>query len=542
MKKELAAKVAAPGFTPSVRQLADLLDLLSSDDDALVKDAERAILRIEKQYADRVARHTVEHARKATRPLRGRLTHLAGRLAQEGRDPEGVAAEWLLEAVTDDDPKTRRAAARGLGKLPPTKAIEDRLAKAFDQASSEDDRRVLALALGKTGSDAADERLSRGEYGRASLIASRERARRTTASIVPSASVQTPLRVWFHGRSGLEGIVEEELGRAVGKGRFVSPGVVEASLSGPLARALSVRTATHIGFPLTKAERTDDLAADIARAVCSDEALAIFRAFTSHDKKGEHAPIRFRLTFTRGGHRRSVVWRTAELVKQRGNDLVNDPTESTWEVVVDEVGGKVALELVPRMHDARFAYRQDLVAASSHPTIAAALARVAARRKDDVVWDPFVGAGAELVERALLGPYARLVGTDVDPRAIAAARANLDRAGVANATLEARDSTTYAPEGVTCIITNPPMGRRVHRGTHGELLERFVAHAADVLPPGGSLVWLVPEPRAVHARAATAGLWLERSISVDMGGFSAELEIWLKSAPRAQPATPKRQK
>ena len=44
------------------------------------------------------------------------------------------------------------------------------------------------------------------------------------------------------------------------------------------------------------------------------------------------------------------------------------------------------------------------------------------------------------------------------------------------------------------IVTNPPMGRRVQRGTHGELLERFVDHAARVLVPGGVLVWAAPDP------------------------------------------------
>src|SRR5947207_4079330 len=51
------------------------------------------------------------------------------------------------------------------------------------------------------------------------------------------------------------------------------------------------------------------------------------------------------------------------------------------------------------------------VAAASHPTIAAALARVAGTAPDEVVWDPFCGSGAELVERGRLGS-ARLLGTE----------------------------------------------------------------------------------------------------------------------------------
>jgi tRNA G10 N-methylase Trm11 len=201
------------------------------------------------------------------------------------------------------------------------------------------------------------------------------------------------------------------------------------------------------------------------------------------------------------------------------------------------------MELVPRAYeDERFRYRRDLVAASSHPSIAAALVRAAPRRNEDVVWDPFAGAGAELVERAQIGPYARLVGTDVDPRAVAAARANLGRAGIARATVEEMDACTHDPGGVTAIITNPPMGRRVERGAHADLLERFVSHAARILVPGGALVWMVPEPRRIRERAEAAGLRLDRATAVDMGGFSAELSIYVKPAHgrRRPEARPKR--
>jgi tRNA G10 N-methylase Trm11 len=191
----------------------------------------------------------------------------------------------------------------------------------------------------------------------------------------------------------------------------------------------------------------------------------------------------------------------------------------------------VSIELVPRgFVDERFSYRGATVAASSHPTIAAALARLVPPRPDDVVWDPFVGAGAELVERARLGPYQALIGTDLERAAIDAARANLTAAGIADATLVVADATTYAPKGVTLIVTNPPMGRRVQRGAHGELLERFVDHAARILVPGGALVWAAPDPQKLHARAESAGLVLEHAFTVDMGGFPAEMSVHRKRA------------
>src|SRR5262249_11449879 len=130
-----------------------------------------------------------------------------------------------------------------------------------------------------------------------------------------------------------------------------------------------------------------------------------------------------------------------------------------------------------------------------------------------------------------LGPYERLVGTDVDPRAIAAARKNLERAGIERVTIEQGDACESSPEGVTVILTNPPMGRRVERGRHADLLDRFVTHAARVLVPGGALVWLVPEPERIRARAKAEGLHLDRAFTVDMGGFSAELSVYVKREP-----------
>src|SRR6185312_7735419 len=151
-----------------------------------------------------------------------------------------------------------------------------------------------------------------------------------------------------------------------------------------------------------------------------------------------------------------------------------------------EGAGVVRVELVPDVADPRFAYRKGDVPAASHPTIAAALVRVAGVRDDDVVWDPFVGSGTELCERALAGPYRVLSGSDLDPAALAVARANLLAAGVPEPSLFEGDATRATPPGPapTLIVTNPPLGRRVQRtALLAPMLERFLAHAARVLAP-----------------------------------------------------------
>ena len=229
------------------------------------------------------------------------------------------------------------------------------------------------------------------------------------------------------------------------------------------------------------------------------------------------------------------MWKTAHEVGARHPELVNDPSGSTWEASVHLGRGTDGLrvELVPRFEDPRFAYRLGDVPAASHPTLAAALIRVAGVREDDVVWDPFVGSGTELCERAIAGPYRTLYGTDLDPTAIAVATKNLAAAG-ARANLVEADSLVWSPpEPVTLVVTNPPMGRRILRGPDlGAVLERLVVHAASALAPGGRLVWLSPMPRRTAETAARAGLVALSSIEVDMGGFHADLQAFQRPTGR----------
>jgi hypothetical protein len=75
------------------------------------------------------------------------------------------------------------------------------------------------------------------------------------------------------------------------------------------------------------------------------------------------------------------------------------------------------------------------------------------------------------------------------------------------------------------------MGRRASRAAGlDERLDRFVAHAAQSLAPRGRLVWMAPWPKRARSAARRAGLTLEWARVVDMGGFDAELQRWLKQS------------
>ena len=129
-----------------------------------------------------------------------------------------------------------------------------------------------------------------------------------------------------------------------------------------------------------------------------------------------------------------------------------------------------------------------------------------------------------LLKSARLGAYARLIGTDTDPRAIAAATQNLERAGV-EAALHAADATRFVPSArPTTIITNPPMGRRVHRGDAVRVLGDFIAHLDRVAAPDATLVWLNPSPAQTGPELEARGFRLVTSHRIDMGGFDVSLE------------------
>jgi tRNA G10 N-methylase Trm11 len=152
-----------------------------------------------------------------------------------------------------------------------------------------------------------------------------------------------------------------------------------------------------------------------------------------------------------------------------------------------------------------------------------------------VVWDPFVGSGIELCERALLGPYAELVGSDVDAAALDAARENLARAGALRVRLEKGDARSYRPATTpSLIITNPPFGRRVlDRDGLFSLFRAFLANAASVLSPSGRLVWVSPVGDVTAELAEISGLVVRMRRPVDVGGIPGEIQMFVRGRRKA---------
>jgi 23S rRNA G2445 N2-methylase RlmL len=525
--------LADPGFTPRAADAPALVERLVRTTPPEER-VQTALLRLglvgARAAAQRIS--TVEGAGRTT------LTAFVGRaLAQSMEAPDAELVEFLTARLGDGEERARRAAASALGKLRHP-SVEAALVRALAEEPSAVTRRMLVDALGKVGGTRALLPIATVSKGDPELEKARVRARlmveRTALRSEPSAfdaaiAVEQPTRVMLRCRAGLERVLEREIAAEfaphIVRDAF-GPGRVAATLSGSPSALLGARALLSFGFVLPTIELSSSSQADLTAAVIaqltSDACVGLLRHHTS-------GPIRYRIAWASGGKRRAATWTIAAEVAKQRPELVNDPTASPWQVVIHEAPRSVSIELVPRLQDRRFAYRTGSVPAASHPTLASALVNLAGVRADDVIWDPFVGSGTELCERHLAGPYERLIGTDRDASALAIARDNLLAAGASDAELVRADALTFDPGGVTLVLTNPPMGRRVLRGVDlGALLERFVAHVALVLETDGRFVWISPLPGRTRLVAERAGLTTTFQQEVDMGGFFAEIQSFTK--------------
>ncbi len=505
---DLAAELERPSFTPAQRDAPALVELVIADAEPAATRAAAALGKL-----GAVARTAIEARGAVDDAAAMRLVAVLGQLARGG-DAQARAA--VLSRLGDPAVRVRRAAASALGKLGGDDALAALLARWDASDVTPDERRVLAEALGKLGGDDALARLRALDPGgdaelarrrdRAVLMAERDARRDQPAAIAIDRAPPSPLTVRLRCKPGLAPLLAEE---ARARGFSPTPrgdDAVDVPLAAPWSALFASRLWASASIRLPRAP-------DLARAIASPAVRALLAAWTI-------GPIRWRLALPHG-HQRSLVWRTAQEVAQLAPELINDPTETAWDIIPLED----ALELVPRRAaDPRFAWRVAEIPAASHPSVAAALAFVAGARSGDRVWDPFVGSAAELVERARLGPFAALAGSDLDDRALAAARENLAAAGV-TAELALADARTHARGAIDLVITNPPLGSRVQLDAAG-LLVAALPNLARSLAPGGRLVWITPAPRKTSPVAERLGLVRARALAVDLGGVRGQLERW----------------
>jgi hypothetical protein len=512
---DLRRALADPGYTPPRRAFPEMLALLAHPE--LGERALRALISAGLPAAT-FAAHSLNTAPSGADAAA--LVRLIGRALRSHDEPELLEA--LARALGSSDSDVRREAAIALGKSGRS-AAEPALLECLTTSDPKLLRSVIE-ALGKVGGPRTLERLDivpipsslAQVVGRARLILERSTSRGAADSdraLLLDQPLPRSCKLVLCCRPGLAELMADEA--APLGARAVSDARAEFDYAGPLRRLLELRLAAGIAvaWPLATAS-----AEQVLEALLEPELADTLQSWTS-------GPLRFRLEWQGSGHRRADTWRIAQGLRERSARLINDPTHAPWSIEVEQLPAPRLLLKPLAAPDLRFDYRVRDVPAASHPTLAAALARAGSARETDVVWDPFAGSGVELVERARLGAYRELHGTDLDARALAAAQRNVEHAGLSGVRLEQADARTHRIEGLTLVLTNPPMGRRVlrARGLSGVLCQ-VVRNVAGQLVPGGRMVWLSPFPDATARAAHDAGLRVERRASVDLGGFSAELQ------------------
>ncbi|MFH0907608.1 MAG: methyltransferase domain-containing protein [bacterium] len=454
---------------------------------------------------------------------------------------KAAAREWLRRLLRDPSEKIRRYAMAAIPKLGSGPAEEAELLSLLKTHAGPREKKSLGSALDKIGGAATLEAVS----GAPGLLPQTEQkvkaivARRAQPSAIRLGSMITSfdgLRIHLRCRKGLEELVRDEVEAYVAEnGKFrviaMSSRFVAITPAGPfsLADIYALRCFATVGIVLGMVRSSNPAGSveELASIITSPLSRRLLTTLTE-------GSIRYRLEFLSKGHQRAAVHLVANRAYELCPDLLNDARSAPWSIDIHPTGQGSSVELRPRLSpDPRFFYREDDVAAASHPPLAACMARLAGRVENEIVWDPFCGSGLELIESALLGGVKKIVGTDLSPEAIAVAKANVAAAKLkaVASTFAVRDFRNYAgieglgPGTVTLVITNPPMGRRLRIPNMKGLFADFLAVAAEALKPGGRLVF--PNPLRIEPRDPS--LQLQYREVVDLGGFDCHLEVYLKA-------------
>ncbi|MEY2906216.1 MAG: hypothetical protein RLZZ408_687 [Verrucomicrobiota bacterium] len=455
--------------------------------------------------------------------------------------------EWLITLLNDPQEKVRRYAAAALPKIGAGEEGEERMLALLRTTGAEREQRHLGRALEKVGGAAtlalAGEGILPGLTEQKVKAGLARREKPSAIDLEASLPVEGTLLIHLRCRRGLENFVKSEAaeklppheGFRIGA---ACPGCVtiHAEREFPLAALYRHRCFATVGFHLGTIP-DDDLAwtESLASLIASPLSRDLMKSAT------EGVP-RYRLDFTERGHQRGAIRRVVERAYELEPEILNDSRQAPWSVdVIPTAGGEKgrrgsSVELRPRLYpDPRLAYRQDDIPAASHPPLAACMVRLAGHTANEVVWDPFCGSGLELVERGLLGGVKSLHGTDLDPKAVEVARANITAAMLSGtqSTITACDfrealkpgnRTGIAPGSVTLMITNPPLGRRVRVKDMKGLFADLYRAASLALKPGGRLVFANP----LRTGPSDPSLKLEYRQAIDMGGFDCRLEMYRK--------------
>ena len=320
---------------------------------------------------------------------------------------------------------------------------------------------------------------------------------------------------------GLEFLAEADLLalRGTRELRLSGPGALRFAYLGhpddllDLRSVLSIYRVAHFAVPRPKALLGNTELRDLLALLAAVRALWTPHSFQtlSLSAAGSESPVMQRL-------HAELAQRTGLAAAEDGDLLLRlrPARDGGWDALV---------RISPRPLSAR-SWRVENLPGALNAVVAHGVMRLTEPDPEDVIVNLGCGSGTLLVERLLLGPARAALGVDNIPRALAATRANLAAAGLADAVeLEREDVTALSlPDGVaTVICADLPYGQLV--GTHAQneqLYPAMLDEAARIAAPGARLALITHEVRLLErVFAERADRWqLERTLRVRTAGLA----------------------
>lgn len=260
-----------------------------------------------------------------------------------------------------------------------------------------------------------------------------------------------------------------------------------------LREIVEIRTFRELLFPIglgVKLTMSDGPEA-FGEAVAGSKLLALL--IRCHK---EPAPFYFRIDLKGGiplDIRSRYIRRAAAVIEEKsGRKLLNAPGEYEFELkMVFDKNRNIHLFLrMTTIPMERFSYRNETIAASIHPSLAALLVALAKPylKKNAQVLDPCCGVGTMLAERHKLLKLREIYAIDIFGEAVAKARVNLDTAGM-RVNFIHKDYLDFKHEYLFDeIIANMPMRGKRTKEEQDAFYRGFFDKSEELMAKGGVML------------------------------------------------------
>ena len=216
------------------------------------------------------------------------------------------------------------------------------------------------------------------------------------------------------------------------------------------------------------------------------------------------------------GKESAVMQRLAEEL-QAALQLPHDPQEGELLLRLrpqqSGPGWEVLARMTPRPLSAR-PWRECNMGGGLNATIAYAAHKLSGQRDEDRIFNPMCGSGTLLIERALMGPYAAMVGVDISADAVACAQTNLKAAKRQIEVAQVDALHTGLPaRSFDLVVADLPWGDAIgsHRDNH-VLYPAFLKEMSRLSSKRGRLCVITHEIRLFERVLAEQQDWHAREL------------------------------